>query len=181
MGNERFFCHPGCSAFAYTIPFGTPEAYLRPGGGVWGKGIGSKLFGGAATGFEPRTSCMWVRSRSHYAKGAAPNQDLYIKRKTIELGNESFNRCFRKLAEGRDLKNKWFAGGRRPLERKTNPWTVSKSTRKHLNGHNHIPATQVLKSQGWVKPAVQAVSHGNIWQNVHLYIIPCCFTWTCMY
>ncbi len=29
-----FFCHPGCSAFAYTTPFGTLDASLGPGGGV---------------------------------------------------------------------------------------------------------------------------------------------------
>ncbi len=29
-------------------------------------------FGGASPGFQPRTSCMRVRSRSHYAIGAAP-------------------------------------------------------------------------------------------------------------
>ncbi len=36
-------------------------------GGVW-----ASNFGGAAPGFEPPTSCMRVRSRSHYATGAAP-------------------------------------------------------------------------------------------------------------
>ena len=35
-------------------------------GGVW-----APNFGGAAPGFEPRTSCMLVRSHSHYATGAA--------------------------------------------------------------------------------------------------------------
>ncbi len=39
--------------------------------------MGSKV-GGAAPGFEPWTSCMRVRSRSHYTTGAAPNQ-IYIK------------------------------------------------------------------------------------------------------
>ena len=34
---QLFFGHPGCSAFAYTIPFGTLDASLRPGGGVWGR------------------------------------------------------------------------------------------------------------------------------------------------
>ncbi len=33
--------------------------------------MGSKV-GGAAPGFEPGTSCMRVRSHSHYATGAAP-------------------------------------------------------------------------------------------------------------
>ncbi len=70
-------------------------------------------------------------------------------------------RLFWKLAEWRDLKNKLFAGGRRPLERQNNPGTVSKSSRQHLDGHNHLPAAKVLKSQGWVNPAVQAVSNGN--------------------
>ncbi len=36
-GYIKFFGHPGCSAFSYTIPFGTLDASLRPGGGVWGR------------------------------------------------------------------------------------------------------------------------------------------------
>ncbi len=41
---------------------------------TWRRGIGemSSKVGGAAPGFEPGTSCMRVRSRSHYATGAAP-------------------------------------------------------------------------------------------------------------
>ncbi len=35
-------------------------------GGVW-----APNFGGVAPGFEPRTSCLRVRSRSHYTTGAA--------------------------------------------------------------------------------------------------------------
>ncbi len=39
--------HPGCSArlSACTIPFGTLDASLRPGGGVWGC-LGSELWWG---------------------------------------------------------------------------------------------------------------------------------------
>ena len=46
--------------------------------------------------------------------------------------------------------------------KKKNPGTVSKSTKPYLDGNNHLPATQVLKSQeGFVKPAVQAGIHEN--------------------
>ena len=37
-------------------------------GSVW-----TPIFGGAAPGFEPRTSCMRVRSRSHHTTGPAPH------------------------------------------------------------------------------------------------------------
>ena len=39
--------------------------------------MGSKV-GGAAPGFEPGTSCMQVRSRSHYTKGAVPKEINYF-------------------------------------------------------------------------------------------------------
>ena len=48
----KFFCHPGCSAFAYTIPFGILDTSLRPGGEVWGC-LGSKLSWGG-TGIRNR-------------------------------------------------------------------------------------------------------------------------------
>ncbi len=41
--------------------------------------MGSKV-GGAAPGFEPGTSCMRVRSRSHYATGAAPKLFIYFEK-----------------------------------------------------------------------------------------------------
>ncbi len=46
----------------WPLPGGTLEASLQPGGRVVGRGMGSKLFGGVAPGFEPRTSCLRVRS-----------------------------------------------------------------------------------------------------------------------
>ncbi len=49
-------------------------------GGVWGWIWAPNWLkvGGAAPGFEPRTSCMRVRSASHYATGAAPKLCLLI-------------------------------------------------------------------------------------------------------
>ncbi len=46
--------------------------------GYGGRCLGSKLFKGAAPGFEPRTSCMRVRIRSHYATEAAQNVELFV-------------------------------------------------------------------------------------------------------
>ncbi len=49
--------------------------------------MGSKV-GGAAPGFEPGTSCMRVRSRNHYAAGAAPVLILFIKSNKESRGNQ---------------------------------------------------------------------------------------------
>ena len=91
-------------------------------------------------------------------------------------------RCLWKLAGWQDLENKWFAGGGRPLERKRIQEQRPSQQWQHLDGHNHLPAAQMLKPQGRVKPAVQAVSHGGEQYDahVHLYLLPCCFTWTCI-
>ncbi len=61
--NSFFFRHPGCSAFCLH------HSHRAPGGGVVGRGMGSKLFGGAAPGFEPRTSCLRVMSVSITLRG----------------------------------------------------------------------------------------------------------------
>ncbi len=71
-----FLVIPGARPLAYTIPHG-----MGGGGGAlmhlcdlearYG-GVWAPNFGGAAPGFEPRTSCMRVRSRSQYAMGAVP-------------------------------------------------------------------------------------------------------------
>ncbi len=47
--------------------------------------MGSKG-GGAAPGFEPRTSCLRVRSLNHYATGAVPRR-IFIVLKCFEQGN----------------------------------------------------------------------------------------------
>ncbi len=76
-------------------------------------------------------------------------------------------RCFWKLAEWHDFKNKWCAGGmQKTFGKKKNPGTVSKTTRQHLYGHHDLSATQVLKFQKWVKLGVQAVSNGNKMTNM---------------
>ncbi len=64
--NLLFFCHTGCSAFAYTIPGPlTHLCDLEVGyAGVW-----APNFGGAAPGFEPRTSFFRVRSLSITLRG----------------------------------------------------------------------------------------------------------------
>ncbi len=78
-----FFC------FFFLLPVGLsgttvlrPQLLLLQGspcpswtlGGVWGWICAPNWpkVGGAAPGFEPRTSCMRVRSASHYATEAAP-------------------------------------------------------------------------------------------------------------
>ena len=80
----------------------------------------------------------------------------------MELRNESeHNQMFLKIS--------WMAGSLKQMMswwqktsgEKKNPGTVFKLTRQHLDGHNLLQATHVLKYQGWVKPAVQVVSHGN--------------------
>ncbi len=50
---------------------------------------------------------------------------------------------------------------------------MSKSTRQHLDGQNHLPVTKVTKSQGRVKPAVQSCQS---WGTILTYMSVCtCF------
>ncbi len=74
--------------FFFCFPWGSPEpqsfgpnfAFFREALALLGlkAGYGDgwapnwPKVGGTALGFEPRTSCMRVRSASHYATGAAP-------------------------------------------------------------------------------------------------------------
>ncbi len=55
-------------------------------GGVWGWiwAPNWPKVGGAASGFEPRTSCMRVRSASHYATGAAPSYIPFWSKQDFE-------------------------------------------------------------------------------------------------
>ncbi len=57
----------------------------------------------------------------------------------------------------------------RPLEKERK--TQEQCPSQDLDGHNHLPATQVLKSQGRAKPAAfQVVGHGNnMTYHVHVY------------
>ncbi len=71
-----FFVIPGARHSACTIPTwpllggrGPLEHLCNLEAGYEGGGMVSKLFGWAAPGFKPRTSCLRVRSVYHYATG----------------------------------------------------------------------------------------------------------------
>ncbi len=86
----------------------------------------------------------------------------------VKLGNEiAQNWIFWKLAEWRILQLNELPLAQDPW-RETEPQEQCQSQEGIIWVGSFIFQPQVLKSQRGVKPAVQAVSHGNVTMHVHV-------------